>query len=166
MKKISLLLTISLLCGGYVSAQNTMTVLSVLTKKDARVKWNAKSQIKGDFDYDGVTDYAIRGRKGKLFVLGVVKGAPTNRSKSWTMEFPQDSGNQGGLCSVAGAKINVENIDKDYKEFASEYLDEEYNKMFAAFPKGSKGINIYDGMCDSFHVFWDKKTKDFNWWRI
>lgn len=166
MKKISLAFIIFILCGSYIFAQSDAAVLNVLAKKNPQVKWNAKSRIKGDFDYDGVTDYALRGRKGKLFVLGIVKGLPNAKSKSWTLEFGEDAGDQGGLCSVSKAIINTEDIDKDYAEFAKEYLDEKYAKMFAGLRKGSKGINIADGMCDSFHVFWDKKTREFTWWRI
>lgn len=166
LKKFAAVFAALILSGAIAFAQKDAAALSVLTKKDPKTRWNAKSIIKGDFDYDGIDDYALRGIKGKLFVLGIVKGSPNGKSKSWTLEFPEDAGNQGGLCSVGKARINTEDIDKDYKEFAADYLEEEYVKMFARLPKGSKGINIYDGMCDSFHVFWDKKMRRFNWWRI
>jgi len=167
MRKLILLFAwLIALSGSYAFAQSGATALSVLTKKEPAVKWNEKSQIKGDFDYDGVIDYALRGRKGKSFVLGVVKGALSGKSSHWTMEFGEDSGDQGSLCSVNSARITVENLNKDYVRFAADYLEDDFTKMIKSLPKNSKGINVYDGLCDSFHVFWDKKAKRFTWWRI
>ncbi len=166
MKKLLLIFTMLLVCGSYAFAQGKTTALSVLTKNEPTVKWNEKSLIKGDFDYDGVVDYALRGRRGKFFVLGIVKGALSGKSKHWTMQFGEDAGDQGSLCSVKSAVITVENLDKNYVEFAADYLETDFTKMIKSLPKNSKGINIADGMCDSFHVLWDKKAKQFTWWRI
>jgi hypothetical protein len=166
MKKISLLFTMLMFCEIYVCAQNNTTALSVLSKKEPTIKWNAKSLIKGDFDYDGIADFALRGRKGKIFVLGIVKGALNTKSKSKMLEFGEDSGDQGSLCSVEKAIINTDDIDKDYMEFAKDYLEPKYVKALARLPKASKGIIVSDGMCDPFHIFWDKQTNKFIWWRV
>ncbi|MDQ3749727.1 MAG: F-BAR domain-containing protein [Acidobacteriota bacterium] len=166
MKKFFVSLVILILCGTSALAQETVTPLSLLTQKNPAVKWNAKSQIKGDFDYDGINDYAVRGIKGVKFVVGIVKGSVTPKSKYWTLEFGEDAGDQGSLCSVKSAVISVDDIDKDYVEFASEYLEADYAKRLENLPKNSKGITVADGMCDSFHVFWDKKAKEFTFWRI
>lgn len=166
MKKISLVFTMLIFGGTYVFAQSTATPLIILSKKEPNIKWNTKSLIKGDFDYDGVTDFALRGRKGKVFVLRIVKGALNNRSKSQMLEFGEDAGDQGSLCSVDKAIINTDDLDKDYMEFAKDYLEPRYIKAFARLPKSSKGITVSDRMCDSFHVFWDKQTNKFIWWRV
>lgn len=166
MKKVCVITTILFLSAAIVFGQKSATALGVLTKSEPAVKWNAKSVISGDFDYDGVADYAFRGIKKKSFVLGVVKGSITAKSKHWTLELGEDAGDQGGLCSVSKAVITLDAIDKNYLEAAKDYLEPEYVKMFAGLPKGSKGINIADGMCDSFNVFWNKKEKQFSWWRI
>ncbi len=73
MRKIFLSLVILILCGTPALAQKRVTPLSLLTQKNPAVKWNAKSQIKGDFDYDGITDYAVRGIKGAKFVSALLK---------------------------------------------------------------------------------------------
>lgn len=161
MNKI-LLVSIIIIAGLLsVAAQTKPTALSVLTANEPGVKWNAKSEIKGDFDYDGVTDYALRGRRGKFFVLGIVKGALSGKSKHWTMQFGEDA-----LCSVSSAVITVENLDKDYAEFAADYLSSDIVKALKNLPKNSKGINISDGQCDSFSILWNKKENQFFWWRI
>ena len=166
MKKLFLIFTMLFVCGGAAFAQSRVTALIVLSKNEPSVKWNKKSQIKGDFDYDGIIDYALRGKREKFFVLGIVKGVPSGKSKHWTMQFGEDAGDQGSLCSVNTARINVENLDNDYVKFAADYLEPDFAGMIKNLPKNSKGINVYDGMCDSFHILWDKKTKQFTWWRI
>ena len=155
-----------IICGIYASAQTKATALSILTKSEPAVKWNAKSEIKGDFDYDGVADYALRGREGKFFVLGIVKGALSGKSKHYLVEFGEDAGDQGALCSVNRAVITVENLDENYAKFAADYLEKDSIKTLESLSKKSKGINIADGMCDSFHTLWDQKTNRFFWWRI
>ena len=166
MKNIFLVLLLMTACETNAFAQTKATVFSILVKKEPTVKWNAKSQISGDFDYDRVIDYALRGRKGKFFVLGIVKGALSGKSKHWTMKFGEDAGDQSGLCSVKSAIITIDDIDKDYVDFASEYLETDYAERLRKVPKNSKGIIISDGNCDAFHVFWDKKYKLFTWWRL
>lgn len=166
MKKIFLLSTMLLFCEIYVFAQNNIITLHVLSKKEPAVKWNAKRLIKGDFDYDGITDFAVRGKKGKIFALGIVKGVLNNKSKSQVFELSPDSGDQGSLCSVDKAIINTDNFDKDYLNFAKDYLEPKYIKALTRLPKTSKGITVSDGACDSFHVFWDWQTSKFIWWRV
>ena len=43
--------------------------------------------LKGDLDYDGITDYALSGKRGGKFVIGIVKGLLNSKSKHWTLEF-------------------------------------------------------------------------------
>lgn len=155
-----------LICGFYVSAQTKATALRVLQTNEPGVKWNAKSEIKGDFDYDGVTDYALRGKRGKFFVLGIVEGAVSGKSEHWTLRFGENAGDQSALCSVNSAVITVENLDKNYVEYAADYLEPDFVAALKSLPKNSKAINIADGTCDSFNVLWDKKAKRFVWWRI
>ena len=166
MRKLFAQIFLLILCCNFAFAKSSKTAFSVLKKNYPTVNWNLKSQIKGDFDYDGVTDYALRGRKGAKFVVGIVKGSITEKSKHWTLEFVEDAGDQGGLCSVKSAIITVDDIDKDYIKFAGEYLQPDFAKRLRSVPKNSKGITISDGMCDSFHIFWDKKIKQFTWWRV
>ncbi len=166
MRKVFAQSLLLLLCGNFAFAQSGSTAFTFLKQKYPTVDWNSKSQIKGDFDYDGVTDYALRGRKGAKLVVGIVKGAVNGKTKHWRLEFGEDAGDQGGLCSVKTALITVDDIDKDYIKFAGEYIETEYAARLKKLPKNSKGITLSDGACDSFHILWDKKLKRFTWWRI
>ena len=154
------LTVVSLLALGgiFVLAQSTsssrMTALSVLKLSEPEVAWNPRTLLKADFDYDGVVDYALGGRRGSSYVLGVVKGTLSDKSKHWMLEFSQDAGNQGGLCSVVSARIRLERLS----------LDEVGRRR--KIPRKSRGINLYDGECDSFHIYYDRKEERFVWWRL
>jgi hypothetical protein len=150
----SLILSLSTLSAGLAAAQNKpplpITALSVLKAHEPTVTWVPSSLLKADFDFDGKDDYAFGGRAGARYVVGIVKGPVTDRSKYWTLGFSQNAGDQGALCSTSTASITPETPD-------IEGLD--------ALPPNSKGINLADGACDSFHIYWDRQTKRFVWSR-
>ncbi len=110
--------------------------------------------LRGDFDYDGITDYALSGKRGDKFVVGIVKGSLNRKSKHWTLEFSQDAGSQGSLCSVADAQISLE-------RFASDDEIVEVRRL----PKKSRGIALSDERCDAFHIYYSRKEKQFVWRR-
>ena len=60
------------------------------------------------------------------------KGALARQSKHRTPGFSADSGDQGSLCSVATAGIELDE------------LDEEDLKAAAQLPRNSRGINLSD----------------------
>ncbi len=158
MKIILTVVSLLALCGASIFAQNAasarVTALSLLRLREPEVEWNPRSLLKADFDYDGIVDYALGGKKGGLYVLGVVKGSLSGKSKHWTLEFSQDAGSQGALCSVADARIRLERLSADEVEGVRKL------------PRKSRGINLYDDRCDSFHIYYDRKEKRFVWWRL
>lgn len=129
-------------------AQQT-TALSLLKKREPQVKWTAGSLLKADFDYDGIADYALAGKKGESFIVGIVKGSLSSKSKHWMLGF---SAAGEDLCSLDG-QISLEqlsNVDE---------IEELRN-----LPKTSRGINLSDE-CDDFHIYFSRKQKQFLWWR-
>ncbi len=158
MKTILTVVCLLTSCGASVFSQNAtsarVTALSLLSLREPSVKWNRRSLLKADFDYDGVVDYALGGRKGDSFVLGIVKDSLSIQSKHWTLEFSQDAGNQGALCSVEDARIRLERLSANEVE--------EVWKL----PRIIRGIKLYDDKCDSFHIYYDRKEKRFVWWRL
>lgn len=131
-----------------------MTALSLLRSHEPNITWNARTLLKADFDFDGVDDYVLGGRTGVRYVVGVVKGPVTAQSKHWTLAFSADPGDQGSLCSVSTARIELEHLEDDEVEGASKL------------PLNSRGINLSDGACDSFHIHWDRKGNRFVWCRL
>jgi len=158
MKAFLTVIFLIILCGTSVFSQKTSLkrtkALQLLTSHEPKVRWSSRDLLKADFDYDGVVDYALTGKKGNLFVVGIVKGSLTSKSKHWTLKFSQDAASQGALCSIADARISIERFSKD---------DE--NPDVRKLPGKSRGINLSDKSCDSFHIYYNRKEKKFVWWR-
>lgn len=130
------------------------TVLRLLKTVEPGIKWNAKSLLTGDFDYDNVSDYALTGKKGDSFVLGIVKGRLSQKSRYWALEFSVGDGLEDSLCSAASAAISLET-------FAPDDELEELRKL----PKTSRGINLADGLCDAFRIYYLQSGQRFVWRR-
>ncbi len=155
MKLCGFVLIVSLLalnCSGAVTEQAQslapVTAVSILKSREPTVTWDQRSLLKADFDFDGIDDYVLAGRAGGRYVVGIVKGPVTSQSKHWTLGFSQNPNDQGSLCSVSAAHIELEEPDVE-----------------GDLPPNSKGINLSDGTCDSFHIYWDKMGKRFVWSR-
>jgi hypothetical protein len=138
----------------YGQKNSVARTMQILKNREPKVKWNLHSLLKADFDYDGIADYALTGRKDNFFVIGIVKGVLTNNSKHWTLEFSENAGSQNALCSVAKARISLEPFSND-----DEIAD--VQKL----PKKSRGINLSDESCDAFHIYYNRKENQFDWWR-
>lgn len=152
MNKFSIL-TIALIItvfGTTIFAQSKLSALQLLNDREPQTQWNSRSLIKGDFDYDDVTDYALAGKRDGKFVVGIVKGTLKRESKHWTLDFSEDASSQNALCSVADARISPE------KFTSGEDLAELKN-----LPTKSRGINLSDEKCDAFHIYYSKGKEQF-----
>lgn len=127
------------------------SALEVLKLKEPGTQWDARSRIQGDLDLDGTPDYAFAGTRGDRFVVGIVQGPLKADSRAWTLDFPWD-GEEDALCSK-NAKITLEPL-------------EENEGPKPEHPKKGLGINLQDGECDAFHIYWNPKLKDFEYWRL
>lgn len=155
-KSVSILIVALILAGfgAGVFAQGKLSALQLLKDREAETEWDSLSLLKGDFDYDGVTDYALSGKRGGKFVVGIVKGTLKSDSKHWTLEFGEDGISQGSLSSVAEARIRLE------KFSPNDEIPELKN-----LPKKSRGINLADDGSDAFHIYYSREKKQFVWWR-
>ena len=127
------------------------TALDVLKLRERSTQWDAKSLIQGDFDLDGTPDFALTGLQGDRFVVGIVHGPASSDSQAWTLDFPWD-GEEDALCSKK-AKISPEPL-------------EENEGPKPEHPRKGLGINLHDGQCDAFHIYWNPQSKDFEYWRL
>lgn len=155
---LCLLSLLGVACAGREPEPRTgagpRTALDALKLKDPVTQWNAKSLIQGDLDLDGTPDYALAGTQGDRFVVGIVQGPVTGgraNSQVWTLEFPWD-GDEDALCSK-DAKITLERL-------------EENEGPKPEHPGKGLGINLNDGECDAFHIYWNPKSKNFEYWRL
>jgi hypothetical protein len=144
--------------GTTIFAQSELperpTAVQFLTNREAQTEWNSRSLLKGDFDYDGVTDYALAGKRDGKFVVGIVKGTLKHDSKHWTLEFAEDSASQDALCSVADARVSLENFSSGNEIAELKNLS-----------KKSRGINLSDDKCDAFHIYYSREKEQFVWQR-
>jgi hypothetical protein len=138
---------------GEAAHSSQSSPVDLLKSREAKVRWIANTLLNGDFDYDGIGDHAVLGRKGPLAVVGIVKGPVNAETAHWTLEFAEGQA-QDSLCSVASARIRVERLNPE--EVAGT----------GQLPVTSRGINLFDDSCDSFHIYWDSKAKRFSWWRL
>ncbi len=160
----ALLLALALLaaCAGREPEPRTgaspRTALDVLKRKEPATQWDARSLLQGDLDLDGTPDYALAGIRGDRFVVGIVRGPLTAGgaageadSQAWTLDFPWD-GEEDALCSKK-AKITLEPL-------------EENEGPKPEHPRKGQGINLHDGECDAFHIYWNPKERTFEYWRL
>ncbi len=115
--------------------------------------WDPGAVVKGDFNYDGVADVAAGGRRGDRYVVGIVAGPVGEGARVWTLEFGGGAGEQDALCSLQAHLI-------------AEKVTEEAFVGAEGLPAGSRGIALYDNLCDSFHIYWDPQQQQFTWWRL
>lgn len=159
---LPLLLTACLLaaCAGREPEPRTgpgaspRTALDVLKLEEPGTEWDARSLLQGDLDLDGTPDYALTGTQDDRFVVGIVRGPVTTGgadSQVWTLDFPWD-GEEDALCSRS-AKITLEPL-------------EENEGPKPEHPRKGLGINLHDGECDAFHIYWNPKSQTFEQWRL
>jgi hypothetical protein len=114
------------------------------------VVWQPKSVEVADFTCDGRADYAIRGLDPKdiviaVFIKGLASAPEVIRDRARSREF---------------AKIRIESLDYDPKEILGDDL-QGFRRS-----KTCKGLNLYDDMVDSLHLFWNRATKRFDGWSL
>ncbi|HET9228636.1 MAG TPA: hypothetical protein VFR31_18300 [Thermoanaerobaculia bacterium] len=122
-----------------------LTALEILRQREPDTKWEADSLVKADLDQDGTEDYAFKGIRGDLVIVGIVNGPVEESCSHWTLEFPWDGG-QDSLCTRE-ARIEFETIQEQGEP-------------------SRPGINLHDDLCDAFHIFWDPEQKTYDWWRL
>jgi hypothetical protein len=149
---------------GRAPGENAPSPLSVLQRQDRKAIWNEESRIAADLNQDGVTDYALRGRRKDRVVVGIVAGPVTAKSRAWILAFPWGKGTQGSLCSQE-AKIEAEELDETTTAGAAPARAPRKPKGQPKERKG-QGISLYDDRCDAFHIYWSPEDKKFDWWRL
>jgi len=152
-----LLANLLLVCVSFTAAQNLKSretiALGLLKRNHSGVNWTRSIMLRGDFDFDGVADTAYGTSNGKTYFVGIVRGGKRLKSKTAVLRFVENSSDQASLCSVAKAKIRLERISQS-------------QTGLKGIRNGSRGINVFDDECDSFHIYFDQRQRSFTWWRL
>ena len=149
------------LLGGYRSngpSREQEEVFHLVHKKMPQVNWDQASLLKGNFNPDGKSDYALLGQEGesKVFVAVIYSPVEPNAQVD-ILEFGVGQ-DEGSLCHLP-AQLKRESLDYDPSD--------EVGKI-PGFRRSRKvmGLNLSDGDCDAFHLFWDYQSRRFSWWRL
>ncbi|HEX5757733.1 MAG TPA: hypothetical protein VF121_00920 [Thermoanaerobaculia bacterium] len=151
MRRLHLAPAAALLLAGCSAWLHGSVPLRELEIREPSVAWQGRTLVRGDLDGDGAGDYALAGRKGALFVVGILQGPPTREGRHWTLEFPVGGEDQDALCSPA-ARLRIEKL--------------EAVPPGATAPPGGHGLTLSDERCDAFHIYWDPERERFAYWRL
>ncbi|TAM78719.1 MAG: hypothetical protein EPN47_20240 [Acidobacteria bacterium] len=149
------------LLGGYRPKEHSgeqERVLQLLHKKAPNVIWGGASLLRGNFNPDDKIDYALLGQEGKNRVfVGVVYSPLEPKGQVDILEFGVGQ-DQGSLCRLP-AQLKLESLD---------YGPSDEVGKISGFRRSSKvmGLNLADGDCDSFHLFWNYQSHHIDWWRL
>jgi hypothetical protein len=127
------------------------SALDLVRLRDPATAWDGKSLLHADLDLDGGEDFALTGTRKDHFVVAIVHGPVAGNGRFWTLDFPWDGG-EDALCSKH-AKITLEPLAENPGPKAEH-------------PAQGTGINLHDGQCDAFHIYWNPAEKKFEWWRL
>lgn len=162
---ISVLLLLLVFQIGTAIAQdgrkNAKDLITRIGKKHLpTVKWDEKSIMSADVNCDGKTDHGILGYEKSVLYLMLVLGDVSESSTVDTLAIGLgEPSSQNHLCGKT-AQLNLESQEYDLAEDLGEN-PEGFKKS-----KICKGLNVSDGMCDSFHIYWNHKTNSLDSWRL
>jgi hypothetical protein len=117
-------------------------------------QWEARV-LTLDCDCDGRNDRAYLGRFKGHVLVGFASAAGSSVD---FLEFSVDAGAQAAICREP-AKLEVESLDYDPTEAVGKI--EGFVRS-----KTCKGLRLSGGECDAIHIFWNRKTKSLDWWRL
>lgn|SRR6266852_4627266 len=151
--------------------------IALLSRLRADVQWERDSLLLGEVTLDREIDAVALGfKEGSVFV-GIVAGPFVRTPKYWILEFATNAQSQDGLCgSPQDARLQLEKLSIpedapkgcDQAEVARECRRwrQTAQLVYLAAARGSKGINLGDGKCDSFHIYFDPVRREPTWSRL
>jgi hypothetical protein len=120
------------------------------------IRWHPVLRV--DINCDGFVDEIFTGRNaGHFHVAAVLAGAPARKISITAFSLRGES--QDSLCGEP-TLLERESMDYDPTEEAGE-VPEGFQRS-----TNCLGLHLVAGGCDSFHLFWNHKTSEFDWWRL
>ncbi|HET9554667.1 MAG TPA: hypothetical protein VFP50_17000 [Anaeromyxobacteraceae bacterium] len=167
---IAALVALAATPGAPAPAAAPETPVAIAARLAARqfpqASWRLGEARTADFTYDGRADVALLGVDGPAFVLVVVEGPVTDRSRVLALRLPSGAGS-GAVCGPPGdVQANTERPDpgllargpggERLRELADDGAD-----------AGALGLVLVHaraaGYCEPFHVLYDGAR--LAWWR-
>jgi hypothetical protein len=134
--------------GDDAEAALRIAIVSAANKYVPGITWHSESIIIGDFTCRGRKEQAILGITQQEIIVAVfIDGLDTKP------EIVHDK-----IHVPADAQLEIEGMDYDPKDQIGATL-EGFQRS-----KICNGLNIADDHTDSFHVYWNHRAHEFNWW--
>jgi hypothetical protein len=130
------------------NAEQRIATVSAANKYVPGVTWHSESVISGDFTCRGLKEQAILGITAQEIVVVVFINGLQNKP-----EILRDK-----VHTPADAELTTEDLDYDPMEQVGVELEGFLRSKIC------KGLNIADNHVDSFHVYWNHKDSQFDWW--
>jgi hypothetical protein len=130
--------------------------LAQLSAAEPTVQWQKAGRLRIDVDCDGKKDAVYLGRRAGTIYVGLVRASG---AKPDVLFFGIGGSTQASICAEPA-------------EVAAEPRSEPGNPEVPAEAArvegcpGCKAIRLSGGECDSFHLYWNGKTKRLSWWRL
>jgi hypothetical protein len=129
-------------------AEQRIAIVTAANKYVPGVTWHSESVIIGDFTCRGHKEQAILGITQQEIIVAVFIDGLDTKPKILhdKVHIPAD------------ARLEIEDMDYDPKD--------EIGTVLEGFERSKvcKGLNIGDEHTDSFHVYWNHKDHELNWW--
>ena len=130
-----------------------------------RARWRVGEARTADFTYDGVADLALMGVDGAAFVLAVVEGPVTERSRVLLARLPSGGEAPGPLCGPpAAVQVNTERPDASGLTGLDAGARERIEDGAEAGGLGFVVVHASStGYCQAVHLLYDGAR--LAWWR-
>ncbi len=107
-----------------------------------------------DFNLDGIEDLVQGVHSDSFYTITFIS------LDTVSIKIPLgNSMNQDAFCGTE-IELTKENLDYDLKEIFEDDIPG-FKRS-----KSDFGVRLSDGMCDSFHFFWNHKLKQMQYWRL
>jgi hypothetical protein len=153
-----LVVTVGAMQAGAASPQaqpSFARARKVLQAEHPNTQWRHARRL--DINCDGRADHVFTGQDAKHFYVGVVLGSASPKLKSSVVSFLRSGSSQDALCG-APQPLREEPLDADPEQ---DEIPEGYERSDRC-----NGLELIAGPCDSFHLFWNRKTQQLDWWRM
>jgi len=121
------------------------------------LSWRHEQSI--DVDCDGQRDEVFTAKDKTHYYVAAVAPRKAGKPKISVVKFQLSGSGQDSFCGPP-EPLQPEPLDTDPRE------------ELGATPEGfrrsarCKGLNLAAGECDTFHLYWNHKAGELNWWRL
>ena len=143
--------------SGLAAERRTLAEFLAHVRADRpSVKWDVKSQVSGDFDGEGRTDFAALGYVGKGVVVAIGRTSATGEIRLQYLHFDVSRAAQAAIC-VLPARLELLPLSCAVNHGGALPGCKE--------GPGVSSLRLMDDECDSINIYWNRDRNSMSWWR-